>query len=293
MADRRLTIAYTVLALAAFAANSILCRMALREGVVDPATFSTVRFASGAMMLIVVGARTKRPFFPLSGSWVAAISLAIYALPFAFAYTQLSAGTGALIMFGCVQVTMLVAALSAGERPHAVQWVGLIVALAGLVNLVFPGLTAPSPLGAALMATAGVCWGLYSLLGRSASNPLLQNTGNFVRAVPLIAVVSVFTTPSIHIEPRGAVLSIASGAVATGLGYVVWYAAVRGLSAVRASVVQLAVPLIAAGGGVLLLSETVTLRLVSSTILVLGGITMATLGGARSLRATIAAEPTR
>jgi drug/metabolite transporter (DMT)-like permease len=293
MADRRLTIAYTVMALVAFAANSILCRMALREGVVDPATFSTVRFASGATMLLVVAARTRRPFFPLSGSWVAAIALAIYALPFAFAYTQLSAGTGALIMFGCVQVTMLVAALSAGERPHVVQWLGLVVALAGLVNLVFPGLDAPSPLGAALMATAGVCWGVYSLLGREAANPLLQNTGNFVRAVPLIAAASVFAMPRMHIEPRGAVLSIASGALASGLGYVVWYAAVRGLTAVRASVVQLAVPLIAAGGGVLLLSETVTLRLLSSTVLVLGGITMATVGGARSLRATVASEPTQ
>lgn len=291
MADRRLTIAYTVMAMVAFAANSILCRMALREGVVDPATFSTVRFLSGAILLTIVATRTKRPFFPLSGSWLAAVVLTVYALPFAFAYTQLSAGTGALIMFGCVQVTMLVAAVGEGERPHVVQWLGLVVALTGLVNLVFPGLTAPSPLGAALMATAGVCWGVYSLLGR-ASNPLLQNTGNFVRAVPLIAAASAFTMPRMHIEPRGAVLSIASGAVATGLGYVVWYAAVRGLTAVRASVVQLAVPLIAAGGGVLLLSETVTLRLVSSTVLVLGGITMAILGGARSLRTTVA-EPTR
>ncbi|HEY7191928.1 MAG TPA: DMT family transporter [Vicinamibacterales bacterium] len=292
MADRRLTIAYTVMAMVAFAANSILCRMALREGVVDPATFSTVRFLSGAILLTIVATRTKRPFFPLSGSWLAAVVLTVYALPFAFAYTQLSAGTGALIMFGCVQVTMLVAAVGEGERPHVVQWLGLVVALTGLVNLVFPGLTAPSPLGAALMATAGVCWGVYSLLGRGASNPLLQNTGNFVRAVPLIAAASAFTMPRMHIEPRGAVLSIASGAVATGLGYVVWYAAVRGLTAVRASVVQLAVPLIAAGGGVLLLSETVTLRLVSSTVLVLGGITMAILGGARSLRTTVA-EPTR
>jgi drug/metabolite transporter (DMT)-like permease len=241
-------------------------------------------------MLSVVAARIHRPFLPLPGSWTAAIVLAIYALPFAFAYTQLSAGTGALILFGCVQVTMLIAALGAGERPHRVQWLGLVVALAGLVYLVFPGLTAPSPVGAALMAAAGVCWGLYSLLGRGASSPLLQNMGNFVRAVPLIAATSVVVVPRIHIETRGAILSIASGALASGLGYVVWYAALRGLTAVRASVVQLAVPLIAAGGGVLLLSETVTLRLVLSTVLVLGGITMATVGGARSLRSTVVVE---
>lgn len=282
------------MALVAFAANSILCRMALREGVIDPAAFSTVRFLSGAVILSLIAVRVQRPFFPLPGSWTAAIVLALYALPFAFSYTQLSAGTGALILFGCVQLTMPAAALYEGERPHAVQWMGLVIALAGLVTLVFPGLTAPSPAAAALMATAGVCWGLYSLGGRGAANPLLQNTGNFVRAVPLIAAASLLAAPRFHIEPRGVLLSMASGAIATGLGYVVWYAALRGLSAVRASVVQLAVPVIASGGGVFLLSEQVTVRLVLSTVLVLGGITMAIVGGAQSPRTTVVfARPTR
>ena len=282
MANRRLTIAYTAMALVAFAANSVLCRMALREGAIDPASFSIVRFLSGAIMLLLVAWRVDRSVAPLSGSWTAAAVLAVYALPFALAYTQLSTGTGALIMFGCVQVTMLVWALVAGERPHVVQWAGLVIAVAGLVYLVFPGLTAPSPIGAALMVVAGVCWGVYSLRGRGVSNPLLLTTGNFVRSVPLIGLSSLLLLPRVHVEPRGLVLSVASGAVASGLGYVVWYAALRGLTAVRAAVVQLAVPLLAAAGGVVLLNETVTLRLVVSTILVLGGIAMAIVGGARS-----------
>jgi drug/metabolite transporter (DMT)-like permease len=272
------TIAYTVTALVAFAANSLLCRMALREGAIDAASFSTIRFLSGAVMLVVIALKTERSIFPLAGSWTAAAILAVYALPFALAYTQLSTGTGALIMFGSVQLTMLVAALGSGERPHAVEWLGLLVTVAGLVNLVLPGLTAPSPTAAALMATAGLCWGLYSLRGRASSNPLRQTIGNFVRAVPLIAGASLLMASSAHVETKGVLLSVASGAIATGLGYVVWYAALSGLSAMRASIVQLAVPLIAAAAGVMLLSETVTVRLLLSTILVLGGIAMALAG---------------
>jgi len=278
------TVVLTLTAVVAFAANSVLCRMALREGAIDAASFSTVRFLSGAVMLLIVATRMERSVFPLAGSWMAAAVLAVYALPFAFAYTQLSTGTGALIMFGCVQVTMLVSALATGERPHPVQWAGLAIAVAGLVTLVFPGLTAPSPVGAGLMAVAGVCWGLYSLRGRSVSNPLMQTMGNFVRAVPLIGFGSLFVMPRVHLEPRGVVLSVASGALATGLGYVVWYAALRGLTSMRAAVVQLAVPVIASAGGAVLLAETVTIRLVLSTLLVLGGIAMAIVGGVRSLR---------
>src|SRR4030095_13201411 len=285
MADRRLsTIALTAMAMVAFAANSVLCRMALREAAIDPATFSVVRFLSGAMMLVAVAFRWQQSSSLQAGSWQAALVLALYALPFAFSYTQLSAGTGALIMFGCVQVVMIVAALGSGERPHAMQWTGLGLALAGLVTLVFPGLTAPSPIAAALMTIAGVSWGLYTLLGRAASNPLLQTTGNFVRAVPLIALSSVAVPLRMHVEPRGVVLAVASGVFATGLGYVAWYAALRSLSAMRASVVQLAVPLLAAIGGVLLLTETITLRLVVSTVLVLGGIAMAIVGARPALR---------
>ena len=164
-------------------------------------------------MLLAIAFRTRSSVLPLAGSWAAAALLAVYALPFAFAYTQLSTGTGALILFGCVQVTMLIAALGSGERPHAVQWAGLSIALAGLVNLVLPGLTAPSLTAAALMGIAGVCWGLYSLQGRRTSNALLQTTGNFVRAVPLIGAASLLGSTPVHVEARGVALAVASGAV--------------------------------------------------------------------------------
>jgi drug/metabolite transporter (DMT)-like permease len=259
----------------AFAANSILCRMALGQGSVDAATFSIVRVVSGAVMLLAVSARMRGSMFPVDGSWTAAALLVVYALAFAFAYNELGAGTGALIMFGCVQVTMPVAALMAGERPHPAQWIGLCIALGGLAYLVSPGLTAPSPVGAALMVIAGVAWGAYSLAGLGGVNPLSQTMGNFVRAVPLVGMVGLMFLPRLHIEPRGILLSVASGALTSGLGYVAWYAAVRGLTAMRASVVQLAVPVVAAIGGVLLLSETISLRLLLSTVLVLGGIAMA------------------
>ena len=280
MSGRRVeTVIYTAVALMAFAANSILCRMALGQASVDAATFSIVRVLSGAAMLLAVSARIRGSVFPVGGSWTAAALLVVYAFPFAFAYDQLSAGTGALILFGCVQVTMPLAALMSGERPHPLQWVGLAIALGGLAYLVSPGLTAPSPTGAALMVIAGIAWGAYSLAGIGGVNPggspLSQTTGNFVRAVPLIGMAGLMFLPRLHVEPRGVLLSVASGAVTSGLGYVAWYAAVRGLTAMRASVVQLAVPVIAAIGGVLLLSETITLRLLLSTLLVLGGIAMA------------------
>ena len=276
LSGRRLqTVIFTATALVAFAANSILCRMALGDGSIDGATFSIVRVLSGAAILVAISARVRPSVFPVGGSWTAAAILVVYALPFAFAYNQLSAGTGALILFGCVQVTMPVAAVMTGERPHTLQWVGLCVALGGLAYLVSPGLTAPSPTGAALMVIAGVAWGAYSLAGLGSVNPLTQTTGNFVRAVPLVAIAALLFLPRLHIEPRGILLSVASGAVTSGLGYVAWYAAVRGLTAMRASVVQLAVPVIAAIGGVVLLSETITVRLLLSSVLVLGGIAMA------------------
>jgi drug/metabolite transporter (DMT)-like permease len=273
----------TATALVAFAANSVLCRIALREDTVDAATFSIIRVLSGAVMLLIATGRGQRQVMPIAGSWTGAVVLTLYAVPFAFAYTELSAGTGALILFGCVQVTMLAAALRSGERPRAAQWVGAVLALAGLVSLVFPGLTAPPPSAAFLMTIAGVAWGVYSLRGRVASNPLSQTTGNFVRAVPLVVVASVLVLPRAHVEARGVALSVASGALASGLGYVAWYAALRGLSSLQGAVVQLVVPLLAAAAGVVLLSETVSLRLVLSTVLVLGGIAMAIVGGRLSM----------
>ena len=214
--------------------------------------------------------------------------LFLYAVPFSFAYTRLSTGTGALILFGCVQLTMMSVALWSGERPHPLQWLGLATALGGLVYLVLPGIEAPSFAGALLMAVAGFSWGVYSLRGRGTANPLAQTTSNFVRSIPFVIAVSLVTLPSFHAESRGIVLAIASGALASGVGYVVWYEALRGLTSTRAAVVQLLVPILAALGGVVFLAEAISGRLVLSGVLVLGGIGLALAG-----RERIAVKPSR
>lgn len=275
------TIGLTVLALTAFAANSILCRVALREGAIDPATFSTVRVVAGAVTLLLIAAGAGERHTRTPASWVSAGWLALYALPFAFAYARLSAGTGALILFGCVQTTMLIAAVHEGERLRLAQTFGLAASLGGLVYLMLPGLTAPPWLGALLMAVAGVSWGVYSLRGRGVRHPLAQTTTNFVRAVPLVLLGSIVAWRQFHVETIGVALAVASGALASGVGYVIWYAALRGLTAARAAVVQLAVPVLAAAGGVVFLQETISSRLVVSTVMILGGIGLAIAGRER------------
>jgi drug/metabolite transporter (DMT)-like permease len=200
--------------------------------------------------------------------------LVLYAVPFSFAYTRLSAGTGALILFGAVQVTMLVSAAKSGETLLLTQWLGVLIALAGLVYLVLPGLAAPPPAAAALMGIAGVSWGIYTLRGRGMANPLGQTTINFVRAVPLVIIVSILAAQQIHVSARGVLLAVVSGALTSGLGYTVWYSALRGLTATRAAVLQLVVPVLAAAGGVVFLMEPISLRLAVSALLVIGGITL-------------------
>lgn len=260
----------------AFAANSILCRLALADASIDPAGFTTIRLASGALTLLAVSTLMSRNTTrDDGGDWFSAFMLFAYAVAFSFAYISLGAGTGALILFAAVQATMIVAALWTGERPHALEWLGLVAALGGLVYLVFPGLTAPSPVGSLLMGSAGIAWGLYSLRGRGAGNPTRATTANFVRSVPLALIVSVIAFRELSVSPRGAVLAVLSGAVASGLGYVVWYTALKGLTATRAAVVQLSVPVIAAIGGVLFLSERISLRLVIASVLILGGVALA------------------
>lgn len=271
-------VSYTALALVAFAANSVLCRIALRHATIDAASFSTIRLAAGAAMLLLITASMRKGISRGDGSWISAGMLFLYAVPFSFAYTRLSTGTGALVLFGCVQLTMMIAAIWSGERPHPLLWVGLALALGGLMYLVLPGLEAPSVAGAALMALAGFSWGVYSLRGRSAANPLGQTTSNFVRAVPMVLGVSLLTLTGFHVERQGVVLAIASGALASGVGYVVWYEALRGLTATRAAVVQLLVPVLAALGGVVFLAETISARLVLSTAMILGGIGLALIG---------------
>lgn len=277
------TIAFTLFALVAFAANSVLCRLALGPSTIDAASFSTVRLLSGALTLAAITIIAKRGSFHLGGRWSSAAMLFLYAVPFSFAYLSLSAGTGALILFGSVQATMMLAAIFAGERPHPWQWLGLAIALGGLVYLVLPGLTAPPLLGTALMVIAGIAWGVYSLLGRRATDPLLDTASNFLRSVPFVIVVSVVAVPQFHLTAGGTLLAIASGALASALGYVAWYAALAGLTATRAAAVQLSVPVLAAVGGVVFLAETVSLRLIVSALLVVGGVGLA-LSGRERLR---------
>jgi len=268
--------AATAAAMVAFAANSVLCRLALGHATIDAASFTTVRLVSGALTLLALASTLHRgrEIAP-RGGWPAAGALFGYAIAFSFAYLSLSAGTGALILFGAVQLTMILAALRAGERPGALQWLGFACAVAGLVYLVAPGVTAPSPLGALLMAFAGACWGVYSLLGRGSANPMLDTTANFLRAAPLAVVASAIAFAHMHVSSTGLLLAIASGAVSSGLGYVIWYAALRGLTATRAAIVQLVVPLLAALGGVIFLGEEFTARLAIAGVLILGGVALA------------------
>jgi drug/metabolite transporter (DMT)-like permease len=273
------TAACTALALLAFAGNSILCRLALRREAIDPASFSSVRLVAGALTLAFLVRWTRGAPRPQAGpSWISAAALFLYAVPFSFAYVSLDAGVGALLLFGAVQLTMILAAVRRGDRPGRVQWLGLALASGGLLYLVLPGLSAPPPAGSALMLLAGMAWGIYSLRGGDATDPLAETAVNFARAVPLALVVSLLTPARLHIERSGFVLALASGAVASGLGYVLWYQALRGLSAVTASVVQLSVPVLAAVGGILLLDERVTSRLLLAALLVLGGVGLAILG---------------
>lgn len=275
------TIALTLVALCAFAANSLLCRLALLDGAIDPASFTSARLLSGAITLAVL-LRFSRRDAAAEASWISAGLLALYAVPFAFAYHYLSTGTGALIAFGAVQSTMILGSYRAGKSLSLMQWGGLVVAFGGLIYLVAPGVQAPSPVGAALMIVAGAAWGLYSLRGRSAGSAALALTaGNFIRATPLALAVSAVTLGSMAVSPHGIALAIASGAIASGLGYVVWYEVLPDLAPSTASVVQLAVPPIAAVGGIVLLGEAVTLRLAIASVTVLGGIAITLRAGAK------------
>jgi drug/metabolite transporter (DMT)-like permease len=278
------TLLLTAVAMLAFAANSLLCRLALRQELIDPASFSSIRLVSGAVMLAVIVRLRSGGAAPARADWLAAAMLFGYVAFFSFAYLSLSAGTGALILFGAVQVTMFSAGLRAGEMFGPVAWFGLALAVAGLVYLVSPGVAAPPLVGAALMAIAGVAWGVYSLRGRGVADPLAATAGNFLRAAPLALALSVLLAVHAQVQPAGIALAIVSGAVTSGVGYVVWYAALSRLSAMRAATVQLSVPLIAAFGGVWLLSEAITPRLWLASAAILGGIALVLASKARKLR---------
>lgn len=266
------TIALTTLAMLAFAANSVLCRQALGQELIDAASFTSVRVISGAITLCLIVLLRGRPPGPSTANWQSAIMLFTYMAFFSFAYISLEAGTGALILFGTVQLTMFAAALGSGEKFSLLSLGGLGLAIGGIIYLVSPGVSAPNLWGAALMAVAGIAWGVYSLMGRGGANPLEATARNFVYSVPLVVIVSALFAGDIAYTSPGMMLAITSGALASGCGYVIWYAALPNLSASRAAIVQLTVPAIAAFGGVLILSEPLTLRLIGASVATLGGV---------------------
>ena len=263
----------TALAMIAFAGNSLLCRMALKHTTIDPATFTLIRVLSGAVALWLI-VRMRSGSRVQGGSWPSAFALFAYAAAFSFAYVNLSAAMGALLLFGAVQATMILVGLWRGERLSAGQNIGLVTALGGLVALLLPGLSAPPLVSALLMVGSGVAWGVYSLRGKGSGDPLAATTGNFLRAVPFAVISSLVLLSTARVDAQGIAYAIASGALTSGVGYAIWYAALRGLTATNAATVQLSVPVLAAIGGIILLAEPITLRLFGASIAVLGGIAL-------------------
>lgn len=279
----------------AFGANSLLCRLALKQTGIDAASFTLIRILSGALMLClflsvrslqgrttssVAASDDRQPprphgaFFPLGGNWLSALTLFAYAASFSFAYARLSAATGALLLFAAVQATMILWGLRRGERLHARQLFGLTLAFAGLVALVFPGLSAPPLSGSIIMLCSGVTWGTYSLRGQGEGDAAASTTGNFLRAVPFAALLSLALLPSAHLHRAGTTYAVFSGAITSGLGYIIWYTALPHLKATSAAIVQLSVPVLAATGGILLLHESLSLRFLFASVAVLGGIAL-------------------
>lgn len=275
-------VSMTTLALIAFAANSLLCRAALADASIDAASFTSIRLIAGAAVLWLI-VRIRSGSAAGKGNWLSALALFAYAAGFSFAYIELSAATGALLLFGAVQSTMIGYGLYRGERLRVPQLGGLLLAIGGLVGLLLPGLSAPPPLASALMLGAGMAWGVYSLRGKGAGDPLQVTAGNFLRAVPIALVLSAAMLGDISLQHwAGVGYAIASGALASGLGYAVWYSALPALKASTAASVQLSVPVIAALGGALLLAEPLSLRLLLASLAILGGIALVILTGQRS-----------
>jgi drug/metabolite transporter (DMT)-like permease len=278
--------AYTAFALMAFAANSVLNRLALGGNTIDASSYIGIRLISGAMALILINDIRKKAFStlktafaePTIAAFAPAFHLFLYGIAFSFAYRSLSSGTGAFILFGTVQATILSTALIKGERPRLAEWLGLIVAIGGLIYLVLPGLAAPDPLGAFLMVVAGISWGLYTLKGRGVSDPTDATALNFIRSVPMILVVNIFTLRNAHLTTEGVIYALISGVVTSAVGYAVWYTALRGLTTTQSALLQLFVPIIAALGGVIFLSESLTTRLMSAGLMILGGVVLALVG---------------
>ena len=276
------TLGLTALAMVAFAANSVLCRLALREGAIDAASFTAVRLVSGAVALGLILLLRDRSVKAMAaqGNQGSALALFVYAAGFSLAYIELATGTGALLLFGAVQATMIGIGLYRGERLAPLQWLGLMLALAGLVALMLPGATAPPLAAAALMLVAGAAWGVYSLRGKGAADATAVTAGNFLRALIWLLPLALFAWPAQWPQGAGLVYAVLSGALASGAGYAIWYLALRGLVSSTAATVQLSVPVLAALAGVLWLDEAFTLRLLLASAAILGGIALVIRRGA-------------
>lgn len=272
------------LALVAFAANSVLCRFALGSERIDASSFTIIRMLSGAFVLfLILGTKGHKKGTLSKGSWSASFMLLLYAISFSYAYLSIDTGTGALILFGSVQLTMIFVSLLSGTRLHVSEWVGVVIAFSGFIYLILPNITAPSMIGFILMTLSGISWGLYTLIGRGSKNPLMDTAYNFLRTLPFIALLALMTLNNATFTNEGILLALISGGITSGIGYTIWYIALRGLNAIQASVIQLLVPVIAAIGGVIFVSESMTSRLIISTCIVLCGIFIVVLGKQHAL----------
>jgi len=268
------TIIFTFLALIAFAANSVICRAALKDQLIDPGAFTVIRLVSGAavLLLLVYFRHFKKNSKRSKGSWISAMMLFMYATAFSFAYVSIDTATGALIVFGAVQITMITYALLKGYKMHGSEWLGMLIAFIGFVYLMLPGAQSPPVLGAVIMTISGIGWGMYSVLGKKSENPLEDTAYNFLRSIPFLLLILFFLIHEQNYSVQGVLLALLSGMVTSGLGYTIWYMALRGLTTIQASVVQLFVPVLAGIGGFLFLNEIISLRLWISALLILGGI---------------------
>lgn len=263
----------TTLAMLAFAGNSLLCRLALQHTAIDAASFTAIRLLSGAItlwLLVRLGTATGAG----AGNWRSAAALFAYAAGFSFAYLSLPAATGALLLFGSVQITMIGYGCWRGERLARLQWLGLLLAVGGLVGLLLPGLSAPPLAGSGLMVAAGLAWGVYSLRGKGAGDPIRVSAGNFLRATPIALLLWLVLLPRAVFDVAGIGYALASGALTSGIGYAIWYRVLPHLPAAKAATIQLSVPVLTALGGVLLLGEALGLRLVLASLTIIGGIAL-------------------
>jgi drug/metabolite transporter (DMT)-like permease len=265
----------TLLALFAFAANSLITRFALEKTTIDEASFIMFRVVSGALFLWLFLVIKKDKKILQNGTWFAAFSLFIYAVSFTYGYGLIAAGTGALLLFGSVQITMTIAGYREGDRLNVIQLLGFALALGGLVILMLPGISAPSFMGAFLMCISGVAWSIYTLQGRGVNNPAAATTGNFIKAAPMALllwlIVYVSANDIINLASDGVIYALISGIVTSGIGYIIWYSVLPELKATQAAIIQLSVPLFVTLAGAILLNESITLRIVIASFAILAG----------------------